>query len=99
MPTPRRRNPVAYLRRIKRLIQAAVLPKQAIHPTTVTYATIARLLIPFGQMVALNMGKFFWGVHIDEAPTFRNRFSYPVADINGRKFTKSKKSRIERNRG
>ena len=31
MPTPRRRNPVAYLRRIKRLIQAAVLPKQAIH--------------------------------------------------------------------
>lgn len=73
-------------------LQVAAHPKQAFRlDDPAAYATIARLPIPFGHDSCLNMGKFFWSIHIDEAPTFRNRFGY-LADINGRKFTKSKKS-------
>lgn len=50
--------------------------RPSIRTTAVTYATIARLPIPFGHDGRLNMGKFFRGIHIDEASTFRNRFSY-----------------------
>ena len=58
-------------------LQVAVHPKQAFRlDDPAAYTAIARLPIPFGHDSCLNMGKFFWGIHIDEAPTFRNRFGY-----------------------